>query len=98
MDIDGIYSNSDRVFTNAPETQICKSNIASGEEAYFIKSNYYRESKGLNYHHYSVISFKDGKLYTITINIGHAGDFQKIEKELAFDALAFNILISLELK
>ena len=93
--IEGITINPDRDFTDVPEKQVCKDYIKSGEEAYFIKSNFYRKSKGLNYSRYDVLAFKNGKTFTITFNIGYATDFKEIEEALYFDYIAKEILKSL---
>ncbi len=96
--IGGLRANRDRDFSDAPEMEVCKDLIASGEEAYFIKSNFYRKSQFLNYHQYDVLALKNNKAYTITINIGYAAGFKDAEKDLDFNLIARDILRSLRLK
>ena len=96
--IKGIKQNSDRDFSKAPEMVICKSKIASGEDAYYIKSVFFRKSKFLNYHRYDVLGFKDGKTYTVTITVGYSNYFEDAERDLNLDFISERILTSLELK
>ena len=94
--LDGIVINADRDFTNVPEKQVCKDKIKSGEDAYFIKTNFYRKSKGLNYSRYDVLAFKNGKTFTITLTIAYSADFNEAEEALHLDYIAKEILKSLK--
>lgn len=95
---DGIRANEDRDFSGVPPMEFCKDFIASGEEAYFIKSNFYRESTGLNYNRYDVITVKKGKAYTVTVNFGYLADFEEAEKDLDLNQIGRDIIRSLKLK
>ena len=96
--INGIKQNADRDFSKSPEMEVCKSKISSGEDAYYLKSVFFRKSKSLNYHRYDVLGFKDGKTYTITITIGYSNYFEEAEIDLNLDFASEKILTSLELK
>ena len=98
--IDGYKTNPDRIFTGKFPTEVTKTKLKSGEDAYVIQVRFYRPSKELNQTRFDMVTVdsKNKKSYNLGISIQYAGDYEKAEKVLQLKELAEDIFTRFELK
>jgi len=69
--VSGYRYNSDRVFDNGKEDSVQKIKLASFQDAYFVKTQFFRVSNGLNQSRYDLIVFsrkaRAGFVFTFSV-------------------------------
>jgi len=92
--LDAHYNAPGRDLEGAPEPEICTTKFSSGENAYFLKANYFKSEGSMDFHHYVLMTEKDGKQYVLTYKVGYYGSYKKAEADLKLNHIATEILTS----
>ena len=79
--LSGYRANPDREFPNKFKDGQEKIKLASGQDAYFLNTRFYRKSKGLNQSRFDLVVYSDktqsGYIYTLSI--------QYLDKDYKFE-------------
>lgn len=88
--VSGYRYNSDRVFDNGKVDSVQKIKLASFQDAYFVKTQFFRVSNGLNQSRYDLIVFsrKAGAGYVFTFSVQYFDNTYHFEEVLNLDYLA----------
>jgi hypothetical protein len=99
-ELEALDSNKDRIIEDVPPRVECKLTTNSGEDAYLVKTNFYRKSNNLAQIRYDLFSYKNRKSFQITISIQHSRDFDftTVEQNVSTNKLARSIMSDFYLK
>lgn len=81
--VSGYRYNSDRVFEYGKEDYIEKIKLSSSQDAYFVKTQFFRNSNGLNQSRYDLIVFsrKAGAGFVFTFSVQYLDKTNAFEEE-----------------
>lgn len=88
--VSGYRYNSDRVFEYGKEDYVEKIKLSSFQDAYFVKTQFFRNSNGLNQSRYDLIVFsrKAGAGYVFTFSVQYLDKTHAFEEEFKLTEFA----------